>query len=159
MTQIQALTPGGFTATITCPESEADPGAWLLEVDKWLTRNNFKPLPQPQSGGWNKGGKTNTPRNWVDVIDNTLYVFFGWSGANVEENNANKKEWQRKITEATGVHAEVDKTTFGKDAKGRDIWTYAYPIKVGVKLLEVLPADQFERKPALVERLAKAKKG
>lgn len=155
MTQIQALTPGGFTATITCPDDEHDAGEWLMRVDRWLTQNHFKPLPVQSGGNWGKGGKA---KNWVDVIDNTLYVFFGWSGANVEENNANKKEWQRKITEATGVFAEVDKTTFGKDAKGRDIWTYAYPIKVGVKLLEVLPEDQFERKEALKKRL-EAKKG
>lgn len=163
---IKCTTPKGYEITI--PFYDYDPdgdiAAWfedLASFDAALASRGFKPLPLLQSGGgnWNKGGKSNMPRNWIDVKDNTLYVFFGWHGANVEENNAYKKGWQEKITEATGVFAEVDKTSFGKDAKDRDIWTFTYPIKVGVKLLEVLPESEFERKPALVERLAKAKKG
>ncbi len=155
MTNIKALSPHGFTIEITCPESESDPFSWLLDIDKWLADNHFAPLPIPKSGGgnWNKDGKSNTPRNWIEAEGNSLYVYFAWSGRDKAENDANKKAWLEKIQAATGVMGTTEHELFGKDSKGRDIWTYVYPVVKGRELLEVLPPDEFERKPKLQARL------
>lgn len=156
MTQIQALSPHGYTVTFTYQDDpEYLPSEWVLDMDKWLSQNGFAPLPVPKSGGgnWNKDGKPNTPRNWIEAEGNSLYVYFAWVGKDKAENDANKKVWIDKIHAATGVMPSTDHELFGKDAKGRDIWTYVYPITKGRELLEVLPADSFERKPKLQARL------
>jgi hypothetical protein len=159
MTKISALSPNGFTIEITCPESEADYGAWLLEADKWLTKSGFKPLPVPSYGGGNRGGNNTAPRNWIEAEGSNLYVFFAWKGKNVEEFEAHKKPWLDKIYAATNTQPGKDHELFGKDVKGYDIWTYVYSIAKGRELLEVLPADQFERRPKLQARLDAKKNG
>ena len=159
MTKISALSPGGFTIELTCPDDEHDPVVWLLTQDMRLQELRFKPLPVPSyGGGGNRGGNNNTPRNWIEAEGNNLYIYFAWSGKDKAENDANKKAWLDKIKEATGIIGIAEHELFGQDAKGRDIWTYVYPITKGRELLEVLPADQFERKPKLADRLAKAQK-
>jgi hypothetical protein len=163
MTKISALSPSGFTIELTCPDSEADVFGWLLEIDEWLKENHFTPLPVPKSGSgggnWNKGGTTAPrPRNWVDVDPNKpiLYVNLAWHGENKEQNDAYKIEWANKLEAATGVRYTLD--TSQVDDKGKKLYLWVYPLKVGTKLLEVLPEAEFERRPTLQARLAKAQK-
>ena len=153
MTNIKALSPHGFTIEITCPESESDPFAWLLDIDNLLSANHFAPLPIPKSGGgtWNKDGKSNTPRNWVDVVDNVLHVYVAYVESK-EKTTEIKKALAATIKEKTGLGYDTDTTTF-KDDKGKAQWTMTYPIKVGRELLELLPPEQFERRPTLQARL------
>jgi len=155
MTQLQAISPNGFTATITCPESEPDVFGWLLEIDKWLAANNFKPIPVAKSGG-NWGNKPQATRNWVEAVDSVLHVYIAYTESK-EKTAELKKEWASKIKEATGLGYEVDSETW-KDDKGRAQWTFTYPIKVGRELLAVLPENEFERRPTLKARLEAAAK-
>lgn len=152
---IKCLTPNDFEVTMTEEVAPEQSEEYLLTWDKWLKSNGFKPLPVPKSGGgnWNKDGKSNTPRNWIEAEGNSLYVYFAWQGKDKAENDANKKAWLEKIQAATGVMGTTEHELFGKDSKGRDIWTYVYPVVKGRELLEVLPVDQFERRPKLQSRL------
>jgi hypothetical protein len=160
MTKISALSPNGFTVEITCPESEADYGAWLLEADKWLTKSGFKPLPIAKSGGgnWNKDGKP-AAKNWVDVdpVSPVLYVCLAWHGKNKDENDTYKIEWANKLEAATGVRYTLD--TSKQDETGKKLYLWVYPLKVGAKLLDVLPEAEFERRPTLQARLDAKKNG
>ncbi len=156
MTQLQALSPNGYTLTLTCHPDEVDQLQWILDADKWLKANGFTALPVPKSGNWNKDGKPNTPRNWVEAVDSVLHVYIAYTESK-EKTAELKKEWASKIKEATGLGYEVDSETW-KDDKGRAQWTFTYPIKVGRELLAVLPEDLFERKATLKARLEAAAK-
>ena len=160
---IKCTTPKGFEITI--PFYDYDPDSdlvrWfedLLSFDNALAGYGFKPMPTPKSGGgWNKGGNTSTPRNWIDVKDNTIYIYYAFVESK-EKSAEIRKAWGDKLKEATGISPNTDKETFGQDAKGYAIYTYTYPTKYWAQIVGTLPESEFEYRPTFKARVEQALK-
>ncbi len=155
MTQLQAITPNGYTLTLTCHPDEVDQLQWILDADKWLKANGFTALPVPKSGGNWGGGKANALRHWIDIKNEMIYVYFGYVESK-ENSTKIRNEYLAKIRETTGIGSQADTETFGKDDKGRAIYTYPYPLKAWRGIVDALPTTEFEYKEAFKTRVEAA---